>query len=54
MTSKWDLFWELLHGLWIGAVYILIVLAMWRKDWTETTMWLAWLIFDRMPKREAA
>lgn len=54
MTSKWDLFWDLLHGLWIIALYIFILLAILRKDWAEATMWLVWLIFDHIKTREAA
>jgi hypothetical protein len=53
MISKWDIFWEFLHGLWIIAIYILILLAMWSKDWAEATVWLAWLIYDRIAKPEA-
>lgn len=52
-TRNSELLWELVHQLWIIAAYFFILYAIWRKEWQEATMWLVWLIYDRMPKRAA-
>jgi hypothetical protein len=54
MRTKSELFWELVHQLWIIAAYCFVMYAIWRKEWAEATFWLVWIAFDRMPKKEGA
>lgn len=53
MKTKTQLIWELLGHLCTLAAYCLIAYAAYRKEWGEATMWLVWLILDRMPRRSA-
>jgi hypothetical protein len=41
---------EIVHGLWVGVLLILVLFAVWDKQWSEATMWLVWLIYSELTK----
>lgn len=52
-TEKWVVAWRIIvDQLWQILLYVLIALAIYRKDYDEGTFWLAFLILRKLSKDE--
>lgn len=51
---KWELFWLVVEVLWRVALTYFIVVAISHKEWNEASMWLLFLILNKIPKEKAS
>lgn len=49
---NWSALWKIADVVWTLVAYIFVASATYRKEWSEATMWLAFLILNRMPAKE--
>jgi hypothetical protein len=51
-NMKFNDVFKIVHELWVGVLLILVLFAVWDKQWAEATMWLVWLIYSELTKEK--